>query len=59
MSRAETQGDMTILPGDMFVFTDGGRRGLAHRLTKPLADKDEKSSNKEAVKRKRVITMGF
>ena len=59
VSRAETQGDLTILPGDMFVFTDGGRRGLAHRITRPLVDKEEKSGNKDVVKRKRTITVGF
>ena len=59
MLRAETPGDMTMLPGDMFIFADGGRQGLVSRLTKTLIDKPEKGSNKEAVKSKRVLTIGY
>ena len=59
MTRAETAGDMTLKPGDMFILTDGGRRGLVSQLMRPFTDTPEKSCNKTAVKRRRVLAMGY
>ncbi len=57
--RSDVPGDMTILGGDMFVFADGGRTGLTSRFMKTLTDKVEKIGNKEAVKSKRILTIGY
>ena len=58
-ARAESSTDLTMRKGDVYVFADGGVLGLQPRFGKLLCNKPEKAGNKQFVKQRRVVTVGY
>lgn len=58
-ARSGNSEDLSIQKGDMFLFADGGLRGLQNRFTRALVDKPEKAANKDAVKKRKIVTIGY
>ena len=58
-ARSTDPEDLTSTHHDVFLFADGGKPGLLTRFQKTLSDSPEKAGNKEMLKHKHVLNIGY